>query len=784
MSRSNPDQIEGMHEVISLLPVRNVVLFPNIPTQLLVGHDESRQLVEDAVAADRLIGVFTQIEGDKKNPGTADIHPVGVLALIHRVYKLPDDHLQVLVRGTKRIRVDRVVTQTPYLRASYALAEDRIDGSQSELALAQNLSQQFQKVVSLSSSLDSDLNVAIVNLEKQPGQLADLVASQLDAPLAEKQALLAEPALEKRLKQLTVLLNQELSILEMGQEIQNQVQEEVGNLQREHFLREQMRIIRKELGEEDGTELEGLQQQVADARLPASVSREAERELDRLRHIAPNAAEYTVVRTYLDWILALPWSKRSRERIEIPRARKVLDEDHDGLEKIKERLLEYLAVRKLKRGGKGPIFCFVGPPGVGKTSLGRSIARALGRKFVRISLGGVHDEAEIRGHRRTYIGSMPGRIIQGLRKAGTNNPVVILDELDKVGADFRGDPAAALLEVLDPEQNATFVDHYLDLPFDLSKVIFVATANQLETIPPALLDRLEIIQLSGYTEDEKVQIARNHLLPRQLKDHGLGRRRIDLDDESLRQLIRGYTREAGLRNLERAIGRICRKIARRVVEGDKGRFAITPESLADYLGSKREHLNVSGDLGAPGIVAGLAWTPSGGEVMLVEATKMKGRKGLILTGKLGDVMKESAQIALSYVRTKASEWNLPHNFFDRHDIHVHLPSGAIPKDGPSAGVAVATAILSLLLGDAVRDDVAMTGEITLTGRVLPVGGVKEKVLAAHYAGLSTVVLPERNKKDLEEVPEKIRRQTNFILVKDLDEVFAASIVGAKLRRAA
>ncbi len=784
MSPSKPDPAEDRPETIPVLPVRNVVLFPNVPTQLLVGREESRRLIEDAVAGNRIVGVFTQLDANNEHPGTSDLHQVGVLAVIHRVYKLPDDHLQVLVRGTKRIRLDKIVSETPYIRARQIPAAEHANSSQAELALAQNLSQQFQKVVSLSSALDNDLNIAIVNIEKQPGQLGDLVASQVDATLAEKQALLAEPVLEKRLKQLTVLLNQELSILEMGNEIQNQVQEEVGNLQREHFLREQMRIIRKELGEEDGTELEDLRQQVTEARLPAVVSREAERELDRLRHMAPNAAEYTVVRTYLDWILALPWKKSSRERIEIPRARKVLDEDHDGLEKIKERLLEYLAVRKLKRGSKGPIFCFVGPPGVGKTSLGRSIARALGRKFVRISLGGIHDEAEIRGHRRTYIGSMPGRIIQGLRKAGTNNPVVVLDELDKVGADFRGDPAAALLEVLDPEQNSAFVDHYLDLPFDLSKVIFVATANQLETIPPALLDRLEIIQLSGYTEDEKVQIARNHLLPRQLKDHGLARRRIELDDESLRQLIRGYTREAGLRNLERAVGKVCRKIARRVVEGDKGPFVVTPESLADYLGSKREQLDISADLGGPGIVAGLAWTPAGGEVMLVEATKMKGRKGLLLTGKLGDVMKESAQIALSYVRTRAAEWNLAHNFFDHHDIHVHLPSGAIPKDGPSAGVAVATAILSLLVGESVRDDLAMTGEITLTGRVLPVGGIKEKVLAAHYAGIATIVLPKRNEKDLEEVPEEIQRQTNFILVEDLGEVFAASIVDANLRRAA
>jgi ATP-dependent Lon protease len=557
----------------------------------------------------------------------------------------------------------------------------------------------------------------------------------------------------------------------------------MGQAQREHYLREQMRVIQKELGEGD-SEVEELNMRLRKARLPAEVEREAMREIERMAHMADGSAEYTVARSYLDWMLALPWAKKSKDRIDLVRAKQILDADHKGLEQIKERVLEFLSVRKLKKSSKGPIFCFVGPPGVGKTSLGRSIADSMGRKFARISLGGVRDESEIRGHRRTYVGALPGRIVQALRKVGKNNPVFMLDEIDKLGADFRGDPAAALLEVLDPEQNHSFVDHYLDVPFDLSNVTFIATANQLDTIPPALRDRLEIIQLSGYTEDEKVEIVRSHILPRQLKEHGLARRKISMSDVVIRHLIGGYTREAGLRNLEREVGRLCRKIARQVVEGRRGPFVVALADLVEYLGSERVQQTMREERSAPGIVAGLAWTPVGGEVMFVEATQMKGGKGLMLTGQLGDVMKESAQIALSYVRSHAVEWGIERDFFAQHDIHIHLPAGAIPKDGPSGGVAVSTALLSLLTGRAVGEGIAMTGEVTLRGRVLPVGGVKEKVLAAHRAGMTKVVLPKRNERDLEELPAKIHEEIEFILVDDLTEVFAVCLQGAAVRRAA
>ena len=784
MATTDRNQVPSIPKHLPVLPLRNMVLFTGVPTQLLVGRAGSLQLIQDAWEGDRLIAITAQKEGEEEAPQPKDLHEVGVVGLIHRVYKLPENHLQILVRGIKRARLVEYTETSPYLQAQVEILEEMELGTQEEQALAQNLSQQFQKMVTLVPTLDNELQVTAINLERQPAQLADFIASGLDLPIAEKQALLEELSARKRQEALTVLLNRELSILEMGHKIQNQVQEEVGQVQREHYLREQMRVIQQELGEDGAGELEELRQRIGKAKLPEEVDKEVQREFGRLTHIPSSAAEYTVVRTYLDWILDLPWRKSSRDRLDIGKARQVLEEDHEGLDKIKERILEHLAVRKLKKDSKGPIFCFVGPPGVGKTSLGRSIARAMGRKFARISLGGVHDEAEIRGHRRTYIGALPGRIIQSLHKVGTNNPVLMLDEIDKVGADFRGDPAAALLEVLDPEQNSSFVDHYLDVPFDLSKVMFIATANQLETIPPALLDRMEIIQLSGYTEDEKVRIARTHLLPRQLREHGLQRRKVKMEDGAIRALIRNYTQEAGLRNLEREVGRICRKIARQVVEGGKGGFAISDDDLAQYLGAERVQMTRRENIGSPGVVAGLAWTPVGGEVMFVEATKMKGNKGLTLTGKLGEVMKESAQIALSYVRTRVDEWGIDHNFFDKQDIHIHLPSGAVPKDGPSAGVTVATSLLSILTGRPVREDVAMTGEVTLRGRVLPVGGIKEKVLAAHRAGMSTVILPRRNSNDLDELPDIVRQQLHFVLVEDLAEVFEASLADKSVRRAA
>ncbi len=767
---------------LPVLPLRNMVVFPGVPTQLLVGREGSLRLMGDVLEKERLAIVTAQKDPEQENPQSQDLYTTGVVVYIHRSYKLPDGNLQILVRGVQRVNIKKIVQVEPYMIAQVCEVKDEILGSEEELALTHNLSQQFQKMVALVPSSGEDLQVTAMNLEKRSGQLADFIAAGLDIAFSEKQELLAEVSVIRRLQRLTLLLSRELSILEMGNQIQGQIQEEMGQAQREHYLREQMRVIQKELGEDDG-ELEGLHERLSKARLPKEVQKEAERELERLTHMPDGSAEYVVVRTYLDWFCELPWSKKTADRMDLQRAQHILDADHKGLEPIKERVLEYLSVRKLKKTSKGPIFCFVGPPGVGKTSLGRSIARSMGRKFVRISLGGVRDVAEIRGHRRTYVGALPGRIIQALRKAGSNNPVFMLDEIDKLGADFRGDPAAALLEVLDPEQNNTFTDHYLDVPFDLSRVMFIATANQLDTIPSALRDRLEIIQLSGYTEDEKVEIVGSHIMPRQLREHGLARRKVSMGDEVVRRLIRGYTREAGLRNLEREVGKLCRKIARQVVEGKSGPFAIASEELRDYLGTERVLETVCEEDGIPGVVAGLAWTPVGGEVMFVEATQMRGGKGLTLTGQLGDVMKESAQIALSYVRSHAEEWGVDRDFFANRDIHVHLPAGAIPKDGPSAGIAVATALLSLLTGRMVEGNIAMTGEVTLRGRVLPVGGIKEKLLAAHRAGISTVILPQHNARDLEELPTKIHREMNFVLVEDLSQVFSACL-GSVVRRAA
>ena len=772
-------------EQLPVLPLRNTVIFPGVPTQLLVGRDGSVELMRTALEQGRVFAAVAQRDTQVEDPKPEDLYSVGIVGLVHRTFNLPDGNMQVLVRGLQRVELIDYVQRDPFLVARVtALKESGTEGQQEILALAQNLSQLFQKMVGLVSGLEDDLQVTAINLEKQPVQLSHCVASGLDLPLAEKQKLLEEDNIKKRLKALTVILNNELSILEMGSQIQSQIQEEMGNAQREHYLREQMRVIQRELGEEGDGELDGLRRKLAKAKIPSGVREVAQRELNKLAQMSGGAAEYAVSRTYLDWIFELPWQRKSPDRIDLKRARKILDVDHKGLDKIKERLLEYLSVRKLKKDAKGPIFCFVGPPGVGKTSLGQSIARALGRKFVRISLGGVHDESEIRGHRRTYVGALPGRIVQGLRKAGTNNPVFMLDEIDKLGADFRGDPAAALLEVLDPAQNNTFADHYLDIPFDLSKIVFIATANQMETIPPALRDRLEVIQLSGYTEDEKVEIAQSHILPRQLAEHGLVRRKVAIAEDALRVLIRGYTQEPGLRGLEREVGRICRKIALRVVGGERGPFAVGSEDLAGYVGNAKVHHEGREEISGPGLVAGLAWTPAGGEVMYVEATKMTGNGGLTLTGQLGDVMRESAQIALSYIRSRTADWGIAPDFFEVEEIHVHLPAGAIPKDGPSAGVAVATALLSLLTGRTVRADVAMTGEVTLRGRVLAVGGIKEKVLAAHRAGIDRVILPRRNERDLDDLPSQIRRKMHFALVDDLVDVFAACFADQRVRRAA
>jgi len=637
-------------------------------------------------------------------------------------------------------------------------------------------------VVSLVPQLPDELQVVVVNTSN-PDKLADLVASNLNLTLEEKQEILEAVDVKKRLKRLTVYVNRELEVLEMGSKIQDKVQTELGKNQREYFLREQLRAIQKELGmgDERSAEIEELREKIAEAQLPEEADKEAMRELDRLSKMQPGAAEYTVARTYLDWMVALPWAKATEDNLDINKAGQVLDEDHYDLIKVKERILEYLAVRKLKADTKGPILCFVGPPGVGKTSLGRSIARAMGRSFIRISLGGVHDEAEIRGHRRTYIGALPGRIIQGIKNAGHNNPIFMLDEVDKIGQDFRGDPSSALLEVLDPEQNFSFTDHYLDVPFDLSRVMFITTANVLDTVPSALRDRLEVLELPGYIEEEKLQIAVTYLVPRQIGENGLRKKDIKFTRPALTRIIRDYTREAGVRNLERKIATVCRKMAKKVAAGEGGPFTITPETVVELLGPPRFYSEVAERTNEPGVAVGLAWTPTGGDLLFIEATQMSGTKGLMLTGQLGDVMKESAQAGLSWIRAHARELGIEGDFFEKNDLHIHVPAGAIPKDGPSAGVTIATALISLIQKRPVRSDIAMTGEITLRGKVLPVGGIKEKVLAARRAGIRKVILPAKNRDDLEEIPDHAKKEMTFYFVDTVAEVLELALRGGKKR---
>jgi ATP-dependent Lon protease len=685
--------------------------------------------------------------------------------------RYPDRSVRILVQGLRRIETVEFVEHEPYLRARVRLLHDVAQASSELDALQAHMVSQFAKFVSMTPYLPDELQVVVMNI-KDPGKVTDLIASNLNIAVEEKQELLSALEVRTRLERLSTILNREIELLELGHKIQSQVQSELNKNQKEFYLRQQLRAIQKELGEGDprATELEELREKLDAAELPQAAREAADRELERLKVIPPESAEHSVVRTYLEWLASLPWSIGTTDNLDLTHARQVLDEDHFDLEKIKDRILEHLAVRRLKQDGKSPILCFVGPPGVGKTSLGRSIARAMGRKFVRLSLGGVRDEAEIRGHRRTYVGALPGRIVQNLRTAGANNPLFMLDEIDKLGMDFRGDPASALLEVLDPEQNATFQDHYLDVAFDLSRVMFVTTANVLDTIPPPLRDRMEVIELAGYTEEEKLEIAKRHVIPKQLREHGLGPEQLRFEDDAIVLIARAYTREAGLRNLEREIGRVCRKVARAVTEGRTEPVVCTPEKLHEYLGAERFFSEVAERTEEPGVAVGLAWTPAGGDILFVEATRMPGKKGLTLTGSLGDVMKESAQAALSYVRSRAERLGLAPDFFEASDLHVHVPSGAIPKDGPSAGVTLTTALASLLTGRPLRANLAMTGEVTLRGRVLPVGGIKEKVLAARRAGIDTVILPRRNEKDLEDVPESARAAMRFHFVDTMDEV--------------
>ena len=775
--KENPDDTAEQQEsriidTIAVLPVRNLIIYPHMAAPLVANRPGSVKAIEEALQGDKRLMILAQRDPSVDRPDPGDLFSVGTLSVVHKVMRLPEDSLHALVQGVSRARVIEVLETEPILRVRVELAPDEEEPSVEIEGLAHNLSEQFQKLVNLSQTLSDELKIPALNLIAQPSKLADFVAFNLKISLEDQQALLELTNVQDRLKGLTILLNRELEVAETGSRIQSQVQNEMSKVQRDYYLREQLKAIQKELGEADDRtgEQEELTQKVLEAGMPDEVRVEAERELRRLARIQPTSPEYTIARTYLEWLTDLPWAVSTEDRLDITEAQGILDEDHHGLEKIKERILEHLAVRKLRPDMKGPILCFVGPPGVGKTSLGRSIARALGRKFVRMSLGGVHDEAEIRGHRRTYIGALPGKIIQGLRKAGSNNPVFILDEIDKVGMDFRGDPASALLEVLDPEQNNTFSDHYLDVPFDLSNILFITTANVLSTIPGPLRDRMEVIELAGYTEEEKVKIAESHLVPKQLADHGISAERLVFTAETLRALISNYTREAGLRNLEREIGAVCRKVARRIAEGADGPYFLQPADLSIYLGPEKFFREAAERTGEPGVAIGLAWTPVGGEIMFVEASKMPGKKGLILTGQLGDVMKESAQAALTYVRSHAADLGIDPNFFEESDIHIHLPAGAIPKDGPSAGVTLTTVLVSLLTGRPVRNDIAMTGEVTLRGKVLPVGGIKEKTLGAQRAGITTVLLPKRNEKDLVDVPQSTKEQLGFILVDRIDQV--------------
>ncbi len=761
-------------EELPLLPVRDIVVFNYMILPLFVGREKSVQAVNAALNGNRYVLICTQNDEKVDEPGEEDIYQIGTVGMIMRMLKMPDGRLKVLVQGLSRAKIKNFSPGEEYDQADIELIKEKEIkefGPEGEARL-RVAREQTEKVLNLRGIDPSEIMTVLNNVDEH-GRLADLIASNLRMKTEEAQKILECVDPVERLQIVNDQLSKEVEVASMQAKIQNSAKEGMDKAQREYYLREQLKAIRQELGDtgDSGEEIEELREALKKAKLPAKVDKEAQKQLKRLDGMHPDSSEATVVRTYLEWLAELPWKKLSRDRIEIKKAEKILNEDHYNLEKVKERILEYLSVRKLNPKMKGPILCFVGPPGVGKTSLGKSIARALNRKFTRMSLGGMRDEAEIRGHRRTYIGAMPGRVIQSLKDAGTRNPVFMLDEIDKVGADFRGDPSSALLEVLDPEQNHTFTDHYLNVPFDLSKVMFICTANMLDTIPPALQDRMEIIRLPGYTEQEKIKIARKFLLPRQIEDNGLSDYEINLSDNVIARTIRGYTREAGLRNLERELGSICRKLARRVAEGQKGPFRVTPKQLDKLLGvpaymeeDKEKEL-------PPGVALGVAWTPHGGEILHIEASTMPGKGKLTLTGQLGDVMKESAQAAMSYARSRAEELGLDPEFAENKDVHIHVPAGATPKDGPSAGVPLVAALISALNGTQLRDDVTMTGEITLRGRVLPVGGIKEKILAASSAGINLVIIPEKNQKDFEEIPSELRRKVKIKTVSNIDEVW-------------
>jgi ATP-dependent Lon protease len=770
-----PISTKSKKHILPVLPVKGMVVFPFMVIPLMANEQKQARLIDEALMKGSTVGIFLQIESSEKNPGPSDICKVGTSGNILKMLRFPDGTIRILVQGLSRIRIRRFLNSDPYLRAEVEELPDRVGNKVKLEALQRNLIEQLKKAVDLAPNLSEELYISAINQET-PSKMADLIASNLNISITEKQLILEELDVYRRMEKMLSILNKEIEVLELSQKIQSEAKSELGKIQREFILREQLKAIKKELGDKgDTAEAEEFEKRIDDAKMTEIAETAARKELDRLMRMNPASAEYTVSRTYLEWLVDLPWEKPTRDILDIRKAKKILDEDHYDLDKVKDRILEYLAVRKLKSDVKGPILCFVGPPGVGKTSLGRSIARAMGRKFERVSLGGMRDEAEIRGHRRTYIGALPGRIIQGLKRVGSNNPVFMLDEVDKIGADFRGDPASALLEVLDPEQNDSFSDHYLEVPFDLSKVMFITTANLLDPIPAVLRDRMEIIRIPGYTDLEKLQIAKRHLIPKQFKNHGITRTRLGIKDTAVLKIINNYTRESGLRNLEREIAAICRKVARRIVSGQTRRHSIDGKNIRKYLGPERVTREELARVGQIGIAAGLAWTSVGGELLYVEATAMEGKKELTLTGSLGDVMKESAMAALSYVRSNADKLGIPCGFCGDHEIHIHVPSGATPKDGPSAGITMATALASLLSGRPVKPDVAMTGEITLRGEVMAIGGLKEKLLAAHRVGIKTVILPRENKKDLGEVPSEIKKEIKFKFVTHVGDVLKTAL---------
>ena len=795
------DELSSYPDVLPILPLRGVVVYPQTAVPLTVGQPRSIKLVDDVVAGDKLVGLVAATNPELETPGPTDLYRVGTVATVHRLLRAPDGTVRLLVQGMDRFRLGEFVAEEPYLKARIQLAPEVVERGLEVDALARNARDQFGQIAQLLPSLPEELISSVISLE-DPLQTVYTIANFQRIDLADAQQIIELDSVTEKLRKLVSLLVRELEVLTLGQKIQNEAREEIEKVQREYFLREQMKAIQRELGERDeqSVEAEEFRKKIEEAKMPEEASKQALRELDRLARLPTAAAEYGVIRTYLDWLVSLPWSKMTEDNLDIAHARKILDKDHYGLEDVKERILEFLAIRKLRlerkdeirempedkirREREGVILCFVGPPGVGKTSLGQSIARAMGRKFVRISLGGVRDEAEIRGHRRTYIGAMPGRILQALRRNETRNPVFMMDEIDKLVFDFHGDPASALLEVLDPEQNSEFRDHYLEVSYDLSQIFFITTANSLETVPGPLRDRMEIIFLSGYTDKEKIAIAKGYLIPRQIRENGLRRKEIRFFDTALQKIIRGYTREAGVRNLERRIGAICRKVGTRIAEGDDEVYKITPEKVEELLehpifhGSEEISMRTS----VPGVVPGLAWTPYGGEVLFIESSRMPGSKGFQITGSVGNVMQESARAALSYVRSRAKQIGLNDNFFDKTDIHLHVPAGATPKDGPSAGVTMATSLVSLVSGRKVKRNLGMTGEITLRGHVLPVGGIKEKVLAAHRNGLKTVILPKHNEFDLDDIPEEIKKKMKFIFVETVDDVLNAALEKKRSKR--